>query len=279
MKIHHPQRLISVLLIAAMIGVAVFYWSRESATTAAYDMNDFLAAKPAVAATRTPAAVAPAADDLGSVADMLQGLERRLQTDVDDVDGWILLAKSYFYLNRQAEAQAAYDKAVAAGYAGVWKPLPRIDSIMGQTKSPGITTAEISLERYSAKDTAAVTNSPGSIHSAGIRLQVSLAADLANAFPPETAVYVFARNVDGAGPPLAVVQKKVGDLPLLITLDDSHSMMPDRTISGAERVIVGARVSLTGGAIRQDGDFEQLSDPVSTRNDQVIELNIKSNKS
>jgi cytochrome c-type biogenesis protein CcmH len=284
LKIHHPNRLILLLLIVGSASVAVFYWSSDSATTAAYNMDDFLAVKPAVAATRSLAAQsAPAAQlaaaELGSVADMLEGLKRRLQNDADDVDGWILLAKSYYYLNRQAEAREAFDQALAAGYAGVWKPLPRIDSAMGQIKSPGDTISELSLDRYSVKDTAAATSSPDSYHASGIKLQVSLAADLENAFPPETAVYVFARNVDGAGPPLAVVQKQVRDLPLSITLNDSHSMIPDRTISGAERVIVGARVSIKGGAIRQDGDFEQLSDPVSTGNDQVIKLSIKPNQS
>ena len=284
MKIHHPNRLILLLLIVGSASVAVSYWSSDSATTAAYNMDDFLAVKPAVAATRSLAAQSapaaqPAAAELGSVADMLEGLKRRLQNDADDVDGWILLAKSYYYLNRQAEAREAFDQALAAGYAGVWKPLPRIDSAMGQIKSPGDTISELSLDRYSVKDTAAATSSPDSYHASGIKLQVSLAADLENAFPPETAVYVFARNVDGAGPPLAVVQKQVRDLPLSITLNDSHSMIPDRTISGAERVIVGARVSIKGGAIRQDGDFEQLSDPVSTGNDQVIKLSIKPNKS
>ena len=169
---------------------------------------------------------------------------------------------------------------MAAGYEGVWKPLPRIDSVLGQTNSLGDSTSEISLDHYSVGGTAAATNSPDPDLSSGINLQVSLAADLENAFPPETAVYVFARKVDGAGPPLAVVQKKVRDLPLSITLNDSHSMMPDLTISSVERVIVGARVSISGGAIRQDGDLEQLSDPVSTtRNDRVIALSIKSNKS
>ena len=284
MKIHHPNRLILLLLIVGSASVAVSYWSSDSATTAAYNMDDFLAVKPAVAATRSLAAQSapaaqPAAAELGSVADMLEGLKRRLQNDADDVDGWILLAKSYYYLNRQAEAREAFDQALAAGYAGVWKPLPRIDSAMGQIKSPADTISELSLDRYSVKDTAAATSSPDSYHASGIKLQVSLAADLENAFPPETAVYVFARNVDGVGPPLAVVQKQVRDLPLSITLNDSHSMIPDRNISGAERVIVGARVSIKGGAIRQDGDFEQLSDPVSTGNDQVIKLSIKPNKS
>jgi cytochrome c-type biogenesis protein CcmH len=283
LKINHPNRLILLLLIVSTASIGVYYGSRDSATTAAYNMDDFLATKPAVAATRTPAAeraAEPAAPELGSVANMLEGLKQRLRTDADDVEGWILLAKSYYYLNRQAESKEAFDKAVAAGYEGVWKPLPRIDSVLGQTNSLGDSTSEISLDHYSAGNTAATTNSLDPYLSSGINLQVSLAADLENAFPPETAVYVFARNVDGAGPPLAVVQKKVRDLPLSITLNDSHSMMPDLTISSVERVIVGARVSISGGAIRQDGDLEQLSDPVSTtRDDQIIALSIKSNKS
>jgi cytochrome c-type biogenesis protein CcmH len=282
--IEHPLKLISAILIVGAIGFAAFYWSSDGAKNAAYDMDQFLAVKPTVATSQAAAAAHPdmaptAAPELGSVAEMLEGLKRRLQTDTDDVDGWILLAKSYFYLNRQAEAQDAFEQAQAAGYTGNWKPLPRIDSAMQSTNSAGMSTSDLSLENYSAEQLSTATNSLDANRSPGIKLQVSLAPDLQQSLPPETAVYVFARNVDGAGPPLAVVQKKVRDLPLSITLDDSDSMMPERNISSAERVIVGARVSISGGPIQQDGDFEQLSDPVSTRHDQVIELNIRSNKS
>jgi cytochrome c-type biogenesis protein CcmH len=271
LTINRPLILISALSIAGVAGLAVYFSTRDSATPAAYQMDDFLALKPMAASTQPPPDAAP---QLGSVAEMLEGLKQRLQRDTDDVDGWVLLAKSYYYLDRQAEAREAYDKAVAAGYTGAWKPLPSIDSAMQQIDSPPGTSSEINFEHYLDKGTVEAGNPPLDGQSDGISLRVSLAANLADAFPPETTVYLFARDVDSAGPPLAVVQKKVRDLPLEITLDDSHSMIPGRTISGAERVIVGARISLSGEAIRQDGDIEQLSDPLPAGGEKVVKLNI-----
>ncbi|MCP4487396.1 MAG: hypothetical protein GY820_08780 [Gammaproteobacteria bacterium] len=67
---------------------------------------------------------------LASVEIMISGLKQRLETQKDDINGWILLAKSYYHLNRLEEADQAFDKAIALGYTGNWKPLPRIDSFM-----------------------------------------------------------------------------------------------------------------------------------------------------
>jgi len=69
---------------------------------------------------------------LGSVDTLLIGLKQRLEAQQDDIDGWILLSKSYYHINRLVEANEAFEKAKALGYAGNWMPLPRIDSFMGQ---------------------------------------------------------------------------------------------------------------------------------------------------
>ncbi len=61
---------------------------------------------------------------------LLIGLKQRLEAQQDDVDGWILLSKSYFHLNRQSEAEEAFEHAKVLGYAGNWKPIPRIDSFI-----------------------------------------------------------------------------------------------------------------------------------------------------
>jgi len=66
---------------------------------------------------------------------LLVGLKQRLETQKDDVGGWILLSKSYYHLNRLEEANEAFEKAKALGYTGDWMPLPRIDSSMHQESS------------------------------------------------------------------------------------------------------------------------------------------------
>lgn len=98
----------------------------------------------------------------------------------------------------------------------------------------------------------------------GVRLEVhvTLAADLQNLVSDDMRVFVFARNSAG-GPPLAAVDARVGDLPLTFTLDDSSPMAPGMpTLSSAETVVVGARISKSGTANVQSGDLQTLSAPL-----------------
>ncbi len=53
---------------------------------------------------------------LGSVDQMLVGLQKRLDTQPDDVKGWVLLAKSYHHIGRMHEAEQAAEKARSLGY-------------------------------------------------------------------------------------------------------------------------------------------------------------------
>ena len=74
---------------------------------------------------------------------------------------------------------------------------------------------------------------------------------------------MFARAAEGSRVPLAILRKQVKDLPLTFKLDDSMAMSPAARLSGATKVIVGARVSKSGGAMPQPGDLQGLSEPVS----------------
>ena len=75
---------------------------------------------------------------------------------------------------------------------------------------------------------------------------VRLAAELASKAAPTDTVFVFARATGGPGPPLAVMRRQVKDLPLEFSLDDTMAMAPDRKLSGATEVVVGARISRSG---------------------------------
>lgn len=84
---------------------------------------------------------------------------------------------------------------------------------------------------------------------------VTLAVALAKQANPEDTVFVFARPAEGSRMPLAILRKQVKDLPLQFTLDDSMAMSPANALSGATKVIVGARVSRSGNAMPQPGDL------------------------
>jgi len=58
------------------------------------------------------------------------------------------------------------------------------------------------------------------------------------------------------------LRKKVSDLPVTFTLDDSSAMSPATRLSGTPQVIIGARISKSGNAMPQPGDLQGLSKPI-----------------
>ncbi len=61
---------------------------------------------------------------------------------------------------------------------------------------------------------------------------------------------------------LAVLRKRVADLPMKFVLDDTMAMAPEMNLSRFGTVIVGARISKSGQPTRQAGDFEGFSKAV-----------------
>jgi hypothetical protein len=83
-----------------------------------------------------------------------------------------------------------------------------------------------------------------------LRGEVRLSEKLRDKASPDDLVFIFARAVEGPPMPLAVVRKRVRDLPLSFALDDSMAMAPGLKLSGHPRVVISARVSKTASPIR-----------------------------
>jgi cytochrome c-type biogenesis protein CcmH len=88
-----------------------------------------------------------------------------------------------------------------------------------------------------------------------ITVSVSLSPRLEKEVGPDDTLFIFAKAVAGPPMPLAVVRKKVSDLPVEVILDDSLAMMPSMKLSLFDQIQVGARISKTGNAIAQSGDY------------------------
>ncbi|MEJ5999445.1 tetratricopeptide repeat protein [Paucibacter soli] len=109
---------------------------------------------------------------------------------------------------------------------------------------------------------------------ASLQVRVSLAPELAAKAAPDDTLFVFARAAQGSKAPLAIQRRQVKELPLTLTLDDSMAMNPALKLSGAEQVVVGARISKSGNAMPQPGDMQALSAPLKPGAAQV-QLQIK----
>lgn len=59
-----------------------------------------------------------------SVAELVVGLEQRLQENPNDMRGWVLLGKSYHHLQNWTKATEAFKQAKKLGYDGSVPALP-----------------------------------------------------------------------------------------------------------------------------------------------------------
>ena len=96
-----------------------------------------------------------------------------------------------------------------------------------------------------------------------LRGEVRLAEKLKASVSPEDVVFVFARAAEGPPMPLAVLKKRVRDLPLAFALDDTMAMAPGGKLSRFPRVVVSARISKSGQAAAQPGDLQGSSAAVA----------------
>jgi cytochrome c-type biogenesis protein CcmH len=238
-------------------------------------------------------------------------LERKLQAEPANEEGWVLLGSSYLNLNRPADAANAYKRAAElsggrnlAARLGVAEAQIVQDpaSITGTagTEIEAVLQAEpgnpkalwygglLSLargepararERWEAllelsppaeirqiienqlaqvdpQAAPAVASSPASPppSAATIGVTVSLDKALQARVSPSAPLFIFVRDAQAAGPPLAVIRRRADQLPLSLQISDTDIMMPGRSLAGLEAATLVARIANGGDPIAKPGD-------------------------
>ena len=222
----------------AMLGRSYSVLGRFPEAKSAY--QELLALRP-----RDPQAHADYADVLASAhGGELQGepqrlIEQALALDPDNLKALALAGSSALRRGEMAAARRHWEHALSLAEPGSELAL-ELQAMIADTRS-GKASAPAAAE----------------IHG-----RVTLAAALSAQVAPDDTLFVFARAAQGSPMPLAILRKKVRDLPLDFSLDDSLAMSPAARLSGASLVIVGARISKSGQALPQPGDLQVLSAPL-----------------
>lgn len=260
---------------------------------------------------------------------MVAQLATRMEKNPDDPRGWVLLARSYYVMQRMPEAAAAYAKAAEritddpdlyADYADALamsqgrnlagKPMELVSRALKINPSQPKALAMAGTEAFDRKDypaaiaywerllpmlppgsemsksivegiaearelggtkalpksagTAKADSKPGQKSTApgSVTGRVTLSPGLAAKADPQDTLFIVARAVDGPRIPLAVLRRRVVDLPADFTLDDTQAMSPELKLSGFSDVVLTARVSKSGNAISRSGDLQGMSMPV-----------------
>lgn len=118
---------------------------------------------------------------------------------------------------------------------------------LAQAGAPGLDTL--------ANPPPAPDGAPSAAPGASIQGSVDIAPALKSRLNSNDTVYLFAR-VGAGGPPVAAVRGTAGSLPLEFRLDDSMAMNPGNVLSQHKDVVLVARISKSGNAMAQPGDFE-----------------------
>jgi hypothetical protein len=184
---------------------------------------------------------------LGSVASMVDGLAARLESEPDDADGWVLLARSYLHIDRHADALDAYEHARALG---------KIDANL-ETELLGASLAQ---------------QTDGDIGGPSISGRVALSPSATAAVLPGDTLFIFAKESREHRMPVVALRKSVADLPLDFVLTDKEVMVPGSQLSDYEQLVVTAKISRSGNATDNSLGLEAWSDAVSPSSTDRIDL-------
>ena len=95
------------------------------------------------------------------------------------------------------------------------------------------------------------------------QVEIAVSIDQSIAFNPEQSVFVALVATSGAPMPLAARKLRAGDLPITITLSNADAVMASYNLSSASEVKAVARLSQSGSATPQTGDWEDSVNPIN----------------
>jgi cytochrome c-type biogenesis protein CcmH len=102
---------------------------------------------------------------------------------------------------------------------------------------------------------AGTGTSPGVSASAEATVNISIAPALKARLTTEAALFVFAREPGGHGPPLAAKRLTSASIGTQVHLSAADSMLPGRVLTAGQRVSITARVAFSGQPLPAKGDL------------------------
>lgn len=211
-------------------------------------------------------AVALASESRRIEGESLQMIDRAVAAKPDHQRGLWLLGVASMQAQKPADAVQRWEtlRSLLGDDADAVKSLD--EQIEGARQAAGMPPAENSTATVAAPEPAAAPAGPQ------LTVKVDISPELRAQLAATDVLFVFARAANGSKMPLAIERMPAGSLPVTVTLDDSDSMMPELRLSTLPEVIVGARVSKSGQAIPQSGDYEVFSAPIPSNRSEPLTL-------
>ena len=130
-------------------------------------------------------------------------------------------------------------------------PPPQIEQMLDQRIAALGPSAQSGTNASPAGTSASLKGSAPAL----VTVNIHIAPALKSRLKPETPLFVFAREPDSRGPPLAAKRLTSEAIGSQVQLSASDSMMPGRVLVAGKRVAITARVSFGGQPIPAPGDL------------------------
>ncbi|MEA3183100.1 MAG: cytochrome c-type biosis protein CcmH [Gammaproteobacteria bacterium] len=262
-----PSFAVPIAAALALLGVALgIYFLLGS--------PDSIASSHAVAATQSsqqmpagqPSATA------GSLDDVTNKLAARLAAQGGSDNDWKLLAESYEYMGRTEEAKAA--KAHIASASPVAAADAPTQVTGDQIAASQVSAGQISASQISDMADSLDIPSTATQGNAEISGTVEITSRLARLAANGATLFIYAKQPNAPGPPLAVLRVRAEHWPVTFTLNDANAMVPGRNLSNAKAVQIEARISKNGDALPQSGDLVGTVTSVNPRDGHPVKISI-----
>lgn len=125
-----------------------------------------------------------------------------------------------------------------------------------------------------AAEVAKTAPAPAADSATSLSVAVDVSDKVRGQFNESNVVFVYAKAKQGPRMPLAVARLTLAELPATVTLDDNMAMVEGMNLSAFDELIVSARVTRTGSAIAQSGDYIGQLDVADKSADVTLNIEI-----
>lgn len=147
--------------------------------------------------------------------------------------------------------------------AKIWESLlPQLDANTAQALLPQINQARAQAGQPPIQAPAMMS----------VAVTVDIDPALRGTIPEGAVLFVFAKQIDGAGPPVAAKRIAAPAFPLQVSLSDADSVMPTAKLSSLSRFSISAKLSADGTANAAAGAWQ--SDVVTLQSDKLAPVNL-----
>lgn len=147
--------------------------------------------------------------------------------------------------------------------AKIWESLlPQLDANTAQALLPQINQARAQAGQPPIQAPAMMS----------VAVTVDIDPALRGTIPDGAVLFVFAKQIDGAGPPVAAKRIAAPAFPLQVSLSDADSVMPTAKLSSLSRFSISAKLSADGTANAAAGAWQ--SDVVTLQSDKLAPVTL-----